>query len=136
MFTVLSESPSICTIPSSHVRCDYQHMGLQSLNMARVGNFWFDPNARFNVESLDNGWIMLSNSDVRLYAVGRTIEEAKADLAETLGDIQEDYVLCDESDLHESGIELRRWFMENVRTLQAGSSVSDRISPSRCYRRC
>ena len=60
-------------------------MGLQSLNMASVGNFWFDPNVHFNVESLDNGWIMLSNSDVRLYAVGRTIEEAKADLAETLG---------------------------------------------------
>ena len=32
--------------------------------------------------------------------------------------------------LHESGIELRRWFMENVRTLQAGPSVSGRTSPS------
>ena len=68
---------------------------------------------------------MMSNSDVILYAVGRTIEEAKADLEETLGDILEDYFLCDESDLHESGIELRRWFKENVKTLQAGPSVSD-----------
>ena len=54
MSTVRSESLSICTKSSSHIRCDYQHMGLQSLNMARVGNFWLDPDTRFNVESLDN----------------------------------------------------------------------------------
>ncbi len=47
-----------------------------------------------------------------------TIDEAKTDLEETLDDILEDYVLCDESDLHESGIELRRWFIDNSRVIQ------------------
>ena len=68
----------------------------------------------FDVESADDGWMLLSNPRIGLYATGRTMEEAEADLEETLGDILEDYVLCDESELHGSGIELREWFTENV----------------------
>lgn len=83
----------------------------------RIGRFRFRTEMCFDVETAGDGWVMLSNPDARLYAVGRTVEDAKDDLEETLGDIMDDYVLCDESELHESGIELRRWFMENVEVI-------------------
>lgn len=82
-----------------------------------VGRFRFKTNMFFDIESAGDGWLMLSNSNSRLYAIGRTIEEAKADLEETLNDILDDYVLCDESELHESGIELKKWFIENVEVI-------------------
>ena len=84
----------------------------------RVGRFKFKSNIYFDIESAGDGWIMLSNSDSRLCAVRKDIEEAKADLEEKLGDILDDYVLCDESELHDSGIELRKWFLENVEVVQ------------------
>ena len=83
----------------------------------RVGRFKFKSEMYFDREYAGDGWIMLSNSDSRLYAVGKDIEEAKADLEETLGDILDDYVLCDESELHESGIKLREWFLKNVEVI-------------------
>lgn len=82
-----------------------------------VGRFRFKTNMFFDIESAGDGWLMLSNSNSRLYAIGRTIEEAKADLEETLNDILDDYVLCDESELHESGIDLKKWFIENVEVI-------------------
>lgn len=84
----------------------------------RVGRFKFKSNIYFDIESAGDGWIMLSNSDSRLCAVGKDIEEAKADLEEKLGDILDDYVLCDESELHESGIEVRKWFLKNVEVIR------------------
>lgn len=82
-----------------------------------IGRFRFKTDMCFDIESAGDGWLMLSNSDSRLYAIGRTIEEAKADLEKTLNDILDDYVLCDESELHESGIELKKWFIENVEVI-------------------
>lgn len=83
----------------------------------KIGHFKFKSDMYFDKEAAGEGWIMLSNSNAKLYAIGRTIEEAKADLEETLNDIHEDYVLCDESELHISGIKLRTWFNENVEVL-------------------
>ena len=71
----------------------------------------------FDVESAGEEWVLLSNCNNRLYAVGRSIKDAKVDLEETLNDFLEDYVLCDESELHESGLELRRWFTDNVEVI-------------------
>ena len=84
----------------------------------RVGRFRFKSNIYFDIESAGDGWVTLINSDSRLCAVGKDIEEAKADLEETLEDILDDYVLCDKSELHESGIELREWFLKNVEVVR------------------
>ena len=86
----------------------------QYVCVGTIGRFRFRSVVCFDVESADDGWMLLSNPRIGLYATGRTMEEAEADLEETLGDILENYVLCDESELHGSGIGLRRWFLENV----------------------
>ena len=94
-------------------------MGEQCVRIGKIGRFRFRSALCFDVESADDGWMLLSKPRIGLYAAGRTMEEAEADLEETLGDILEDYVLCDESELHESGIGLRRWFLENVEVVLA-----------------
>ena len=78
------------------------------MHFEMIGRFRFRTALCFDVEAAGDGWILLSNPRIGLYAAGRTMEGAKADLEETLGDILEDYVLCDESELHRSGIGLRR----------------------------
>lgn len=82
-----------------------------------IGRFRFKTDMYFDVESAGEEWVLLSNCNNRLYAVGRSIKDAKVDLEETLNDFLEDYVLCDESELHESGLELRRWFTDNVEVI-------------------
>lgn len=89
------------------------------MHFGMIGRFRFRSDMCFDVESADDGWILLSNPRIGLYAAGRTMEEAEADLEETLGDILEDYILCDESELHGSGIEPREWFTENVEVVPA-----------------
>lgn len=104
-------------------------MGEQCVYFGTIGRFRFRTALCFDVEPADDGWMLLSNSDIGLYATGRTMEEAEADLEETLGDILEDYVLCDESELHESGIGLREWFMENVEVVPAKGRTRCRTQP-------
>ena len=99
-------------------------MSEQCVRFGMIGRFRFRSTLYFDVESADDGWMLLSNPRIGLYATGRTMEEAEADLEETLGDILEDYVLCDESELHGSGVELREWFKENVEVVPAESRTT------------
>ena len=99
-------------------------MGEQCVHFGTIGRFRFRSDMCFDVESAGDGWILLSNPRIGLHAAGRTMEEAEADLEETLSDILEDYILCDESELHRSGIELREWFMENVEVVPAESRTT------------
>ena len=99
-----------------------------------IGRFRFRSDMCFYVEPADDGWMLLSNPRIRLYAAGRTMGEAEADLEETLGDILEDYVLCNESELHGSGIELRKWFLENVEVVPSeGRTVVESTPRTRWF---
>lgn len=85
------------------------------ISLDSAGRFRFREPLDFHYESIGNEWVVIGNDYVWLHVGGPSLEEAIDDLEETLGDIYEDYVLCDESELHESGLELRRWFIGNVR---------------------
>ena len=104
-------------------------MDEQCVYFGTIGRFRFRTALCFDVGPADDGWTLLSNPCVGLYAAGRTMEEAEADLEETLGDILEDYVLCNESELHGSGIELREWFTENVEVVPAEGRTRCRTQP-------
>lgn len=81
-----------------------------------IGRFGFKTPLDSVREPSENGWTLLSNTE-DLYAEGPTFAYAVADPEETLEDIYEDYVCCDESDLHGSGMDLKRWFLGNVTVL-------------------
>ena len=44
----------------------------------RVGRFWFGSDIPFDMERAGDVWVMLSNTGVDLYAVGRAMADAMA----------------------------------------------------------
>ena len=68
----------------------------------------------FDVIRNDDGTIYLKNEEAELYGLGNTIQEAESDLLSELQYAWESYVLCNESELHESALKYREWLQNNI----------------------
>jgi len=60
-----------------------------------------------------DGRIFLTSREANIYSCGRTIDEAKKEFSEILDFAWNEYVLCDENELHESAIPYKKWLMEH-----------------------
>lgn len=79
-----------------------------------LGQFKMKRPLYFDMENNADGSVYLKSDEANLYAIGRDMADAKRDLLEELESAWKEYVLCDESELHESGIKYRKWLIENI----------------------
>lgn len=80
----------------------------------KLGKFEMKRPLYFDRENNADGSVYLISNEANLYAFGCNIADAEKDLLEELESAWENYVLCDESELHESGIKYRKWLIGNV----------------------
>jgi len=60
-----------------------------------------------------DGRIIITSAEANIYSCGKTIEQAKKEFSEILDFVWDEYVLCDEEELHESAIPYKKWLMEH-----------------------
>lgn len=78
-----------------------------------AGRFRIRNGLVMEVTELDDG-VVLSDSTGGFHSCGRTLGEALVDLGEDMELVWEDYAMADDSELHITGIELKRWALENL----------------------
>ena len=105
------------TNPSSTVsKYHYSQARLSTINFIEieyVGRFHFKKPFYFIIEQLDDG-IILSNKESDLIAFGKTLENAKADLATELEMVWEEIAMEDDSVMDEVACSRKRWLLDNV----------------------
>lgn len=79
----------------------------------RLGDYIISPNVYFE-ETIEDGYVCLSNAQANIHAYGETFEDAVADLADNLDFAWHEYVLCDPSDFDDSALRYRAWFRNNI----------------------
>lgn len=80
----------------------------------RLGEYIISPNVYFE-ETIEDGYVCLSNAQANIHAYGETFEDAVADLADNLDFAWHEYVLCDPSDFDDSALRYRAWLRNNIR---------------------
>ena len=80
----------------------------------KLGPFTMKKTLGFDVIRNDDGTIYLKNEEAELYGLRNTIQEAESDLLSELQYAWESYVLCNESELHESALKYREWLQNNI----------------------
>lgn len=90
-------------------------LSIESLNMtiSNVGSFRFTEPIVFDVEMAGNG-IVLGNAEADLFASGKTLDEALADLQSEIWMAWKEYATGDNSDIDRIAREYRRWLLDSV----------------------
>lgn len=90
-------------------------LSTESLNLtiSDVGSFRFTEPIVFDVEMTGNG-IVLGNAEADLFASGKTLDEALADLQSEIWMAWKEYATGDNSDMDGIAREYRRWLLDNV----------------------
>ncbi len=93
-------------------------LSTESLNMtiSDVGSFRFTEPIVFDVEMAGNG-IVLGNAEADLFASGKTLDEALADLQSEIWMAWKEYAMEDDSNIDSIARGYRRWLFDNVEKL-------------------
>ena len=84
-----------------------------NLTISDVGSFRFTEPIVFDVEMTGNG-IVLGNAEADLFASGKTLDEALADLQSEIRMAWKEYATGDDSDMDRIARGYRRWLLDNV----------------------
>lgn len=100
----------------SSSRCDAIHSekSKETVEISDVGPFHFFRPIVFAVERFENS-IVLSNTEADLFASGKTLDEAKADLQSEIGIAWEEYAMEEDSEMDSVAREYKRWLLANVK---------------------
>ena len=90
-------------------------LSTESLNLtiSDVGSFRFTEPIVFDVEMAGNG-IVLGNAEADLFASGKTLDEALADLQSEIEVAWKEYVTEDDSEMDGIARGYRKWLLDNV----------------------
>ncbi len=90
-------------------------LSTESLNLtiSDVGSFRFTEPIVFDVEMAGNG-IVLGNAEADLFASGKTLDEALADLQSEIEVAWKEYVTEDDSEMDGIARGYREWLLDNV----------------------
>ena len=99
------------TFRDTSISMDLCGYGMFTIHTA--GRFRIRDGLFMEVTELDDG-VVLSDSTYRFHSAGRTLGEALVDLGEDMELVWGDYAMADDSELHISGLELKRWALENL----------------------
>lgn len=104
-------------------------LSTESLNLtiSDVGSFRFTEPIVFDVEMAGNG-IVLGNAEADLFASGKTLDEALADLQSEIEVAWKEYVTEDDSEMDGIARGYRKWLLDNVekRDRYGQTCVTDR----------
>lgn len=104
-------------------------LSTESLNLtiSDVGSFRFTEPIVFDVEMTGNG-IVLGNAEADLFASGKTLDEALADLQSEIEVAWKEYVTEDDSEMDGIARGYRKWLLDNVekRDRYGQTCVTDR----------
>ena len=104
-------------------------LSTESLNLtiSDVGSFRFTEPIVFDVEMAGNG-IVLGNAEADLFASGKTLDEALADLQSEIEVAWQEYVTEDDSEMDGIARGYRKWLLDNVekRDRYGQTCVTDR----------
>lgn len=104
-------------------------LSTESLNLtiSDVGSFRFTEPIVFDVEMAGNG-IVLGNAEADLFASGKTLDEALADLQSEIEVAWKEYVTEDDSEMDGIARGYRKWLLDNVekRDRYSQTCVTDR----------
>ncbi len=104
-------------------------LSTESLNLTipDVGSFRFTEPIVFDVEMAGNG-IVLGNAEADLFASGKTLDEALADLQSEIRMAWKEYATGDDSDMDGIARGYRKWLLDNVerRDRYGQTCVTDR----------
>ncbi len=106
--------PFLDALSSSRCNAIYSEKSRERVEMSDVGPFHFTRPIVFDVERFENG-IMLSNREADLFASGKTLDEAKADLQSEIGIAWEEYAMEEDSEMDIVARECKRWLLANVK---------------------
>lgn len=104
-------------------------LSTESLNLtiSDVGSFRFTEPIVFDVEMAGNG-IVLGNAEADLFASGKTLDEALADLQSEIEVAWKEYITEDDSEMDGIARGYRKWLLDNVekRDRYGQTCVTDR----------
>ena len=101
-------------LSSSRCNAIYSEKSRETVEMSDVCPFHFTRPIVFEVERFDNS-IVLSNKEADLFASGKTLDEAKADLQSEIEIAWEEYAMEKESKMESVAHEYKRWLLANVK---------------------
>ena len=101
-------------LSSSRCNAIYSEKSRERVEMSDVGPFHFTRPIVFEVERFENS-IVLSNKEADLFASGRTLDEAKADLQSEIEIAWEEYAMEKDSEMDSVAREYKRWLLANVK---------------------
>ena len=100
-------------LSSSKCNAIYSEKNRDKMEISDVGPFHFTRPIVFDVERFENS-IVLSNKEADLFASGKTLNEANADLQSEIEIAWEEYAMEKDSAMDSVAREYKRWLLANV----------------------
>ena len=101
-------------LSSSKCNAIYSEKSRERVEISDVGLFHFTKPIVFEIERFENS-IVLSNKEADLFASGKTLDEAKADLQSEIEIAWEEYAMEKDSEMDSVAREYKRWLLANVK---------------------